>query len=520
MKFFINLKKTISIAFAVIMLLILFDVLVVQNFVDQFAKKNFPLPNFCLLLIGGAFVVLLSFAGVQCYNRFRARLDLWICRKTVIVCSVLLFALQLFIAYHIYFLTGWDAGLIGGNAMHLANGVPLDMAYYSQYPNNIFLTFVYAFILKINQLITVEASFFSIVIVQCLLSAVVAYLVYSVTFEFTKNKPLSFFAFLLYAIFVGLSPWFVIPYSDASGILFPLAIFKLWQMAHSAASKYKGYILYALMGLLAFVGYKIKPQIAIVFIAVVLICIIKAFFVSVKEKRVLFALSKISVSVLAFLIGTVGFSLILNANDIFQLDSEREFGIPHFLMMGLNEESQGVWNENDVAYSASFATTEERNAANLEVVKQRIEQYGFVGMTEHIAKKTLVNFGDGTFAWEVEGNFYQTVYPPKDEIISPFLQSFYYSSGENYSWFLASSQTIWLISLFLSLFAILYIWKHNSKGTELAVLLLSLLGLILFETLFEARARYLFTYVPIFIICAVIGLYMILKIVKAKGEKT
>ncbi len=36
-------------------------------------------------------------------------------------------------------------------------------------------------------------------------------------------------------------------------------------------------------------------------------------------------------------------------------------------------------------------------------------------------------------------------------------------------------------------------------------MLLSVIGLTLFELLFEARARYLFTYVPIYIILALYG---------------
>ena len=38
------------------------------------------------------------------------------------------------------------------------------------------------------------------------------------------------------------------------------------------------------------------------------------------------------------------------------------------------------------------------------------------------------------------------------------------------------------------------------------VILLSLIGLFIFESIFEARARYLYTYVPIFIISGMIGL--------------
>ena len=44
-----------------------------------------------------------------------------------------------------------------------------------------------------------------------------------------------------------------------------------------------------------------------------------------------------------------------------------------------------------------------------------------------------------------------------------------------------------------------------------SVLLLSLIGLIVFETIFEARARYLYIYVPVFCIAAVMGLDKLMK---------
>ena len=58
----------------------------------------------------------------------------------------------------------------------------------------------------------------------------------------------------------------------------------------------------------------------------------------------------------------------------------------------------------------------------------------------------------------------------------------------------------------------MYVFKRpDQKGDEMSVMLLSLIGVTLFVTLFEARARYLFPYAPIFIVSAVVGLYMILQ---------
>ena len=50
----------------------------------------------------------------------------------------------------------------------------------------------------------------------------------------------------------------------------------------------------------------------------------------------------------------------------------------------------------------------------------------------------------------------------------------------------------------------IFTW-HASKNKYFCTIMLSILGLTIFELLFEARARYLFTYAPLYIILAVQG---------------
>ena len=117
-----------------------------------------------------------------------------------------------------------------------------------------------------------------------------------------------------------------------------------------------------------------------------------------------------------------------------------------------------------------------------------------------------------------EGNFFVNFQDIKNSKISPLIRSFYYGDGENYDVFINLSQILWLTVLSLSALSALYSLKNKSKrGEEMSVLILSVIGLTLFETLFETRARYLFTYAPIFIICACVGLFSILKVIKQKG---
>ena len=138
------------------------------------------------------------------------------------------------------------------------------------------------------------------------------------------------------------------------------------------------------------------------------------------------------------------------------------------------------------------------------MLKKRIKELTALELVKYERNKILINFDDGTFYFGGEGSFYILSY--YDGIkLNKFVTSFAYSTGEYYIYISSIRQAIWLVVLILMLFSV---WRKNN--TVVNVVQLSLVGLFLFEMLFEARSRYLFIYVPYFIILAVIGVDKIL----------
>jgi len=84
------------------------------------------------------------------------------------------------------------------------------------------------------------------------------------------------------------------------------------------------------------------------------------------------------------------------------------------------------------------------------------------------------------------------------------IRNIYYESGSNNSIFKYIVQGAWLIILSIQPLTIFI--KRKNMDNSMRVVLLSLIGLFIFESIFEARARYLYTYVPIFIVSGMIGL--------------
>ena len=122
----------------------------------------------------------------------------------------------------------------------------------------------------------------------------------------------------------------------------------------------------------------------------------------------------------------------------------------HYIMMGLNEQTNGAYSEPDMLTTISVSGRQEKTALCASIAKERIAQFGPAGLARHLVKKTLANYNDGTFAWGGEGGFYETVLEAPGPVAEA-LRSFYYNDGEHYGWFCTGEQFIWLLVLIFGL---------------------------------------------------------------------
>lgn len=125
---------------------------------------------------------------------------------------------------------------------------------------------------------------------------------------------------------------------------------------------------------------------------------------------------------------------------------------------------------------------------------------GFNGFAKLLIKKNLSNYNDGTFTWAREGGFYKTVYPSNSRVKTA-LRDFYCNKPET---FRLLAQTIWFFTLLCICFSAFS--KASAYSGIISLVALSLFGESIFLLLFECRARYLFLYLPLFLILAAVGL--------------
>ena len=90
--------------------------------------------------------------------------------------------------------------------------------YFSIYPNNLFLVFIFSSILKLNMVLgePISNGGMLLAMVQCLLINVTGVLVYKCARNYAGIAA-SWGIYLFYAILIGTSGWIVLPYSDGMG---------------------------------------------------------------------------------------------------------------------------------------------------------------------------------------------------------------------------------------------------------------------------------------------------------------
>ena len=471
---------------------------------EYLAKKEFVIPAFGMFCLAA----LLIWMGGKCHRAFSDRK----LRFPMALALVVFFIYQIFVAQKILFLsTSWDTYRVLHNVYLGVTGdiVGMDMDYFSYFPNNRGIFLLEYMVCKGISLVaplTMERALFALVILQSALSTATAYFLYDLLLHFA-DELLALLGFFLYVITLGLSGWQVVVYTDMIAILFPILMF--WLYTKKEEWKHPG-MAWPLIFVCGYGGYLIKPTVLIMLIA---LCGTEFFrmaehfltekgkqgSVVEKEPSAKARLSALAVSVAAVVFLHLAFTGLLGATPLVQ-DPEKNTGVWHMLMMGLNDENDGAISVSDVAFSQSFPDRVSRTAAQKERIAVRLSSYGVPGFVKFMAKKALVVFNDGTYAWGEEADFYGTSYHG-DGVLHRFYDSLYRTDGRWYGVKKYPAQIIWYGLLLLCFFT----GFLKEKKTPLP-LVAALIGIMVFDMLFEARARYLLVYAPVFILTGLLNL--------------
>lgn len=382
--------------------------------------------------------------------------------------------------YAMYFSTHGNFNLI---EQDYAN----DYQYLVRYPNNMALLLIVSLVGRLSYLISGHFVEFAPVVVNIFAINISIILTAFTTKRLFGNRK-AVFVLAFCALFLPYLTYLPYYYSDSMSMPFLVGSVYLIISALKAADKKSMYIKLCVAGALIFLGYKVKGSLIIVLAVGVVLLFLKYRF----KKSVCL--------ILAFIAGFGSVGIVYNTavkavNPITDQQYEKyEYPVTHWLMMGLK--GVGKYDEHDDYFTRSFPTKEEKKDANIKVIKERVKKYKIDGLYEHMVKKAVWTWQDGTYYIS-----YHNRNPKNDNILMDFLliDGDFNKIFQNYS-----SAVQLFILLMICVSAIKTVVKP--KIDEMLLIKGIVFAAFVFFLLWETRSRYLFNITPMFILLMVDGM--------------
>lgn len=474
-------------------------------------------------------VALLWVGACVALRRWGARPVAWLEEHTVVrrTGGALLLAVGMVVmvrlAMAVRFYPGWDAGMVEAWAHGLADGsMDRDTENYRSmaniYPNNVALVGVLTRWFQLCTMVGIESAAAGVVVLNVL--ALGAALALTWTLARLLAGPLAGYVAMLLAVpLVVVSPWLGVAYSDTLGAVFPVAILTLFVLARRAPSRWLPIACWVGIGVLALVGYRLKPTVVFALGAVLTVTVllwrrvpgtVPGAHLGAKEagRRLVALLAALVVG--GVLAGTA-LSVVVDRLDVAPRGAEKQFATPmtHFLMMGAKERpgAYGSWNAEDIAFTTALPA-QDRTSETLQEYLRRVEEWGPVGYPVFLHEKAVWILDDGNF--NAFGHGMASRDEPWDftDPVSTALRPWVAIQFDEYRWIALARHSAWLAVLLLVVAPVLAP-RSALHGVEAAALRLSVAGLITFLLFFEGGSRYLYLYLPVLLVLAsvsVVGL--------------
>ena len=418
-----------------------------------------------------------------------------------------IFVLQLLLVSRVYFYMGWDAGMLKYRVESVVNGGEMadtsaDVGY-STMPNNLLLFHIFFLIEKAGQLFSMEEPYHLCIYISCFCVCAACFLGHLILRRLVSSAVFQG-VYLMFALpMILFSPWIMVPYSDTYGMFF--ATLGMWGLLCLD----RKYLKWAVTAFASVIGYQVKPSCVFPLFAAYMVYGVR-FLASLKSRWK--ELCALILCTAAFWGIGLCIPLWIQQAHHFRLMPELELTYTHYLMMGIHPETNGIFNDDDYLLSIGCPDVETRERVNLEVFRDRWNAMRAEKTLWRFCRtKAVINYNDGTFSWGDQGPGFFAGYVEhdnaaakwfKDIMVPPDAADFWKVPGKFYYLYRTFMQILWMSVL---LGVVLAAAGRRENGTEKACMMIVLCGLTAFVMLFEARARYLFLYTPVFLSLSMCG---------------
>ena len=388
-----------------------------------------------------------------------------------------------------YHVETWDMGVVYNAAEYYVTNGAFDMGkydYFLWFPNNSPLYNIFVLLFKLFAALGITNTQLALNVFNAGLLVVSAWFVEK-TVQVFAGSDFTGAGLMFCVALCPFSLYAVLAYTDTFSMVFLSAA--LYFYISAIKNKGNRYVNLVLFSLLCGFGASLKVSVLILAIAAVIDIVLK------NEDLKTTAISLVLVLVIAFG-GFAGFKYA-HEHSAFLPEYDYNYTIPytHWVMMGLN--GLGGYNDDDYQLiTLQYPDKQSRQQANIEEIIRRVEEKGGDGMIQHLKNKLSFIYSEGTFG---------ACYKLDRAVVRPnTLHEYIIYLGTKFEYLGNFSLALFMMMLsFLSAGVIMGIKNRDSSAAMPAM---SLIGVTIFLLIWEARARYILNFLPLFILMAVFGI--------------
>ncbi len=401
--------------------------------------------------------------------------------------------LQLLAGWSLRFESAFDFAAVYKGAVSWAEtGTFVDFYdYFDWFPNNLGAMTFLSIIFKFAKWIGIRDYFFVGVLVNSVMATFTLRYAYLIVRKMTaQNSPAGIAVLLFFMLNPACYMVGAAFYTDALSMLFPVMFYYYYLCFKKGERSKRSLVLMSLAGA---VGILIKSTVLIMVVAVLIDALMNRHF-----RKMVHILAGVVAMFVLFSGAMHGCLYTKHLNR--DLAARKNTPIGHWIMMGLNQNSQGAYNGEDYVFTRSFEDPDVRDAAIRKEIQTRLKTAGVSGTTRLVTVKLTKAFGDGTFA------------------LSDFLDDGPLRNSWLHSYVLYDSPSYWLYKyctqvplLVVYFFVLVAGWNRFRKMSFEIAPFVAIIGLMLFLAFWESSSRYFLNFVPVIYCIGALGIDQIRK---------
>lgn len=445
--------------------------------------------------------LLFFIATIICVYIFRKKLTYMgtvINGKILMLMFILLFVIISVIGLNLRVTPTWDYNAVHEAAFEwVREGQISDLSYFARYPNNNMILFVITIFYRITKFVFPGITNIGFIKASIILNSLL--ITSSIFFIGMSAKKIygasSFYLSIFFTLFfTPIILYSEILYTDTLGLfLISLIIYIIIEKMNCFKI-----IHLVIIGFLFALGYQIKAFVIIILVGLSIIILLQKNLVLIRKLLFILLLSFSFIVTSVIVSDKLDESIGITEN----LYDQHQFPLSHWIMMSLNPKADGGFNDEDYQFTKSIIGKKQKENDINQKIEKRINYFGVKGLIRHIFLKKL------TRTW-TNGAMASDDYANRKNIYNGLLQRYFTNSGDKHYIYVIYSQLTHTILIIMIIVTGIRMFFYRNDTINL--LNVSIFGLILFLMIWECNSRYIYSYIPLFVLTSLQCFFPLIK---------